>query len=137
MAARTAARGSLLPMLPLHAIVPLILFMALLLAAALCALAASGHFPIEHRAPSLRSPAGAGILYGALALSALCTLLGIVLIFPVAPWYAVVIGGCLVMLATPLLLQPFSDRFVNGRGALLTFAGTSVLMTALLFYTAG
>jgi hypothetical protein len=124
-------------MLPIQAIVPLLLFMTLLLAAALCALAASGHFPSEHRAAALRSAAGSGILYGALALSALCTLAGIALIAPVVPWYAAVIGGGGVILATPLLLQPFSDNFVNGRGALLTFAGTSVLMAALLYCAAG
>ncbi len=124
-------------MMPTHAIAPLLLFMALLLAAALGALSASGHFPSEHRAPALRSAAGAGILYGALALSALSTLFGIMLIVPIVPWYAAVIGGGAMILATPLLLQPFPDEFVNGRGALLTFAGTSVLMAALLFCAAG
>ena len=38
------------------------------LAAALCGLAASGHFPREHRSPALRTTAGALILFGSIAL---------------------------------------------------------------------
>lgn len=124
-------------MLPGAAVLPLLLFVALLLGASLCALAASGHFPAEHRGKTLRSPLGTLILFGSLALSLLCLLTGLVLIWHVVPWYAAVIGGGAAVLATPLLLQPFPDSFVNGRGALLTFAGASVLMTGLLYVTAG
>jgi len=42
-----------------------------------------------------------------------------------------VIGGGGTVLAAPLLLRPFPDSFVNGRGALVTFSGLSLLMTAL------
>ncbi|HZP79547.1 MAG TPA: hypothetical protein VFB45_25665 [Pseudolabrys sp.] len=124
-------------MLPLTAIIPLALFMAILLAAALCALAASGHFPREHRPASLTTPLGAGILHGSMALCVLSVVAGVALIAPIVPWYAAVIGGGAVILATPPLLQPLPDHFVNGRGALLTFAGTSALMAALLNLVAG
>ena len=52
-----------------NAILPLVLFMVLLLAVALCGLAGSGHFPREHRSPDLTSGAGPFILFGSLALS--------------------------------------------------------------------
>jgi hypothetical protein len=119
-------------MFPGEAILPLVLFMALLLAVALCALAASGHFPREHRAPALRSGTGPSILFGSLALSMLCLAVGVVLVWRVIPWYAAVIGGGAVVLAAPLALRPFPDAFVNGRGALLAFSGASLLLVAIL-----
>jgi hypothetical protein len=122
-------------MLPGSAIIPLLSFMLLLLSASLCGLAASGHFPPEHRAPTLRSGFGRFILFGSLALCILCLFGGIALIWRTVPWYAAVIGGGVIVLAAPLLLQSFPDSFVNGRGALLTFSGLSLLMTALLFCT--
>jgi len=119
-----------------NAILPLILFMALLLAVALCGLAASGHFPREHRSPALQSGAGPFILFGSLALSLLCLAAGLWLAGRVVPWYATVIGGGAVLLAAPLLLRPLPDAFVNGRGALFVFAGISGLIVALLFGSA-
>jgi hypothetical protein len=120
-------------MFPDSAILPLILFMALLLAAALCGLAASGHFPEEHRSPALQSPAGKFILFGSLVLSLLCLGAGIALVWPAVPWYAAVIGGGAVVLAAPLALRPFPDAFVNGRAALIAFAGASALIVLLLW----
>ena len=120
-------------MLPGSAVIPLLSFMLLLLSVSLCGLAASGHFPAEHRAPALRSGAGRFILFGSLALCVLCFLGGVGLIWRTVPWYAAVIGGGATLLAAPLLLQPFPDSFVNGRGALLTFSGLSLLMSAALF----
>src|SRR5712691_1982031 len=119
-------------MLSSNAILPLVLFMALLLAVALCGLAASGHFPREHRSPALQSGAGPFILFGSLALSVLCLAAGIALAGRVIPWYATVIGGGAVVLAAPLLLRPLPDAFVNGRGALIAFSGASLLMVVLL-----
>ena len=52
------------------------------------------------------------------------------------PWPAIVIGGGAMLLATPLLLRPFPDRFVNGLAGLATFA-MSALGTAVLFWAAG
>ncbi|HEY6860178.1 MAG TPA: hypothetical protein VI358_10385 [Pseudolabrys sp.] len=44
------------------------------------------------------------------------------------PWYAAVIGGGLAILAAPLVLQQFTDTFVDGRASLLSFAGAGVLL---------
>jgi hypothetical protein len=115
-----------------NAILPLILFMALLLAVALCGLAASGHFPREHRSPALQSGAGPFILFGSLALSLLCLAAGLWLAGRAIPWYAIVIGGGAVLLAAPLLLRPFPDDFVNGRVALIAFSSASLLTVVLL-----
>lgn len=116
-----------------HAWLNLILFMALLLALALYGLAASGQFPSEHRAQSLRSPIGNVILFGSMIVSALCLLVGLMFAWRAIPWYAAVIGGGLALLAAPILLRPFPDRFVNGRSALLVFSGIAFgLALALL-----
>ena len=115
-----------------NAILPLILFMALLLAVALCGLAASGHFPREHRSPVLQSGAGPFILFGSLALSLLSLAAGLWLAIRAIPWYAIVIGGGAVLLAAPLLLRPLPDAFVNGRGALIAFSGAGLLTVVLL-----
>jgi hypothetical protein len=115
-----------------NAILPLILFMALLLAVALCGLAASGHFPRQHRSPALQSGAGPFILFGSLALSLLCLAAGLWLAGRTIPWYAMVIGGGAVLLAAPLLLRPFPDDFVNGRVALIAFSSASLLTVVLL-----
>jgi hypothetical protein len=50
------------------------------------------------------------------------------------PWYAAVIGGGLSVLATPLVLQWFPDRFVDGRNALLAFSALSVAPAVLLLW---
>jgi hypothetical protein len=120
-------------MLPGSAVLSLILFVALLLSAALCGLAASGHFPEEHRSPALRSPAGKLILFGSLALAIGSLAIGATLVWRAVPWFALVIGGGAVLLAAPLLLRPFPDAFVNGRAALVAFAGASVLLVILLY----
>lgn len=119
-------------MLPGSAIVPLLSFMVLLLSASLYGLAASGHFPAEHRAPALRTGFGRIVLFGSLALCLLCLLGGLAIVWHAVPWYAAVIGGGVMVLIAPLLLQPLPDSFVNGRAALLTFSGLCLMATALL-----
>jgi hypothetical protein len=104
----------------------LALFMALLLAVSMLALTASGHFPKEHRSPSLNSAMGGLILFGSIALALVCLVLGIFFVQMSVPWYAAVIGGGIMVLATPLLLRPFPDSFVNGRASLLTFSALAV-----------
>lgn len=101
----------------------LLLFMALLLLLSLYGLSASGHFPRAHRAATLQSSLGSTILFGSTIVAALCLVAGLVVAWRAIPWYAAVIGGGLVILATPLVLRPFPDTFVNGRGALLAFGG--------------
>jgi hypothetical protein len=124
-------------MLPGSAVIALLSFMLLLLSASLCGLAASGHFPAEHRAPALRTGSGRVILFGSLAICVLCLLGGVTLIWRTVPWYAAVIGGGAMLLVAPLLLQPFPDSFVNGPGALLAFSGLSLLMSVVLFCAGG
>ena len=111
-----------------HVVLALVLFIALLLSAALTALAASGHFPPEHRAASLRSGTGRAILFGACAVAAFSLAVGIAVAWLVLPWAAAVIGAGAAMLAAPLLLRPLPDAFVNGRAALVAFASASALL---------
>ena len=122
-------------MLPASSILPLILFMALVLTAILCALTASGHFPREHRSPALQSRAGKIILFGSLITSLLCLGAGVAVVWWAVPWYAAVIGAGAMALAAPIALRPFPDAFVNGRGALVIFAGASAVMLVLLLLT--
>jgi hypothetical protein len=114
--------------MPRHVVLALVLFVALLLSAALTALAASGHFPPEHRAASLRSGVGRAILFGACAVSALSLAVGVAVAWLVVPWPAAVIGAGAAALAAPLLLRPLPDAFVNGRAALVAFASASALL---------
>jgi hypothetical protein len=113
----------------------LALFMLTVLAASLYGLAAAGHFPAEHRPPALQG-AGAAILW----LTLLATVVAVVVVLIAAvrglPWYALVIGGGLMLLAAPLVLQPFPDRLVNGRAGLLLFALTALLAAAALVVAA-
>lgn len=119
-------------MLPTSALIPLVLFMALLLVLALYALSASGHFPREHRAAALASGAGPLILFGSIALAIVCALVALAAAWRLVPWYAAVIGGGLAILCAPLVLQQFPDKFVDGRASLLTFAGAAAVLALLL-----
>jgi hypothetical protein len=124
-------------MLPSSSILPLVDFVILVLSAALCGLAASGHFPNEHRAPSLRSTAGMFVLYGSLAFAILSLLLGVIMAWYSLPVSATVIGSGGALLATLLVLRLFRDQFVNGNGALIVFSGASVGAAAFLFIFTG
>jgi hypothetical protein len=115
-----------------EAILPLALFAALVLSAALGVLAASGHFPHERRAPSLRSGLGGAVLFGACALTAVSFIVGAAAAWRMLDWPAAVIAGGAAILAAPLLLRPLPDRFVNGRAALVAFSGISVLLALAL-----
>src|SRR5437764_7621582 len=119
-------------MLQREAVVPLVLFVVLMLALSLYGLAASGHFPREHRRPALASGAGPSILYGSTAVAAAALAVGLFAAWRLLPWYALVIGGGGPMLAAPLVLQRFSDPFVDGRSALFVFAGVSLLLAGWL-----
>jgi hypothetical protein len=96
-----------------------LLFMGAILFAALYGLAASGHFPAEHRAQTLRPVAGAAILWASLAVALLAVMAATIRAVATLPWHAAVIGGGAVLLFAPLILRPLPDRFVNGRSALL------------------
>jgi hypothetical protein len=97
--------------------------MALVLVLSLYWLTVSGHFPQEHRAEALRNAGGRVLLWGTMALCALLTLASLTFAWARVPLHAAVIGGGLMVLIAPLLLQPLPDSFVDGAGGLLMFAG--------------
>ena len=107
-----------------------------LLLAALYALAASGHFPKEHRPPALREGWGAMVLWGTLMATGAAAAAAVGVAWGALPWYAIVIGGGAALLFAPLLLQPFPDSFVNGRRGLLALAGGAILLSVLLWQAA-
>jgi hypothetical protein len=109
----------------------LALFMALVLVLSLYGLTVSGHFPAEFRSAGLRSGLGSLVLWATLALCAVLALLAALLAWQRVPLYAAVLGGGAMVLVAPLLLQPFPDSFVNGRGGLLTFAGLGLGLALL------
>jgi hypothetical protein len=113
-----------------NTLIPLVLYMALVLAASLHGLAVSGHFPLPRDGKSVTP--GAGVLFASIVLVIVCAVAGIAAALRLVPWYAAIIGGGLCVLGAPLVLQWFSDRFVDGRGALLTFPGAVLLLTVLL-----
>jgi hypothetical protein len=121
-------------MLPRAAVPPLLLFMALLLALALHGLAAAGHFPQEHRSPALRSRLGSLVLFGSIVIALISLGAGLLVAWQRIPWYAATIGGGGMVLVAPVLLQLFSDRFVDGPGALIAFAGTGMLFAFVLIW---
>ena len=106
--------------------------MALLLALSLYGLAVSGHFPREHRAPVLAPGLGAIVLFGTIAVAIVCLAAALASVWYLIPWYAAVIGGGLSILVAPLVLQQFSDSFVNGRGALLSLCAASAVLALLM-----
>jgi hypothetical protein len=123
-------------MVPKDILLPLAIFVALLLTASLHGLAASGHFPREHRTPSLSSGLGPTILFGSILVVIVCIAIGIGTTVRLIPWYAAIIGGGLSVLSAPLILQRFADNFVDGRGALIAFSIASVAFALLLIWIA-
>jgi hypothetical protein len=121
-------------MMHADAIIPLIVFMAMLLALSLYGLAASGHFPPEHRSPALKAGTGRAVLCATLGLAMIGLVAGVISALRLVPWFAAVIGGGAMVLAAPLILRPFPDAFVNGRGALVTFAGAGAALAMLLVW---
>jgi len=117
-------------MLSAATVIPLVLFMALILVASLHGLAASGHFPRALQPSTSR--VGPIILFGSMAVAIAGLASGIVAGVRFVPWYAAIVGGGLAIIAAPLVLQRFPDSFVDGRGALLTFAAANVALAILL-----
>jgi len=123
-------------MLTIDAILPLVLFTLLMLMLSLHALSASGHFPREHRAAALRSLLGVVILHGTILVGLTALIAGLWAAWRLIPWYAAVIAGGLAILAAPLVLQEFSDSFVDDRRSLLSFVGASVALAIMLLLLA-
>jgi hypothetical protein len=110
--------------------------MALLLALSMHGLAASGHFPQQHRAPSLQSAPGVLVLFGTIVIAIVCFAVGIMVAWRYIPWYAAIIGGGGVILVAPLALHAMPDRFVNSAAALIVFSGASLLLTVTMTWIA-
>jgi hypothetical protein len=121
-------------MLPNESLIPLLLLAALLLVFCLHTLAASGQFPREHRAPALASGAGTIVLFGTIVVAMTSLAAALLAAWRLVPWYAAVIGGGLAILAAPLVLQQFPDRFVDGRASLLSFSAAAALLALLLVW---
>lgn len=111
--------------------------MLALLLLALYGLSASGHFPQEFRAAELTGGTGAAILWGTMLVAAAAMFVTFLLAWRALPWFAVAIGGGMILLMTPLLLQPLPDRFVNGRASLLVFSGSAALAAAIAWWAVG
>ena len=106
-------------------------FAAMSLANALYGLTASGHFPSEHRAAALRRGAGAVVLWGSMIVAVAATGLAVHYAWRHVPWHWAIIAGGGMLLIAPLVLQWFSDAFVDGWGALLVFSGLAAVLVAV------
>lgn len=106
----------------------LVLFAGLLLAVTLYFLAAIGHFPKEIRTAEIGTGAGPYILYCTIVLLVLAVGAGALLVWKSVPWYAAILGGGAAVLIAPLILPNFSDRFVDGRPALITFTALAYVV---------
>lgn len=109
------------------------IFAALMLALSLYVLSLSGHFPPEHRAPALQGAAGTSVMAVSAALAVVALTAGIAAGWHRMPLVAMIIGGGAGMLLAPLVLTNFSDRFVNGRGALVAFSGAAALCAIAIY----
>jgi hypothetical protein len=119
-------------MLPFQSLLPLGLLTLLVLAASLYALAALGHFPREARQVAMRGTAGRIVLWGSITAVAISTLVAIIAAWWLIPWYAAIIAAGIAILVAPLVLQYFSDDFVDGRDALLWISGATAAPAIVL-----
>ncbi len=108
-------------------------FAALLLSASLHLLSAVDHFPKVERRAEFRTVPGSLLLHGSIALVLIAVAAGLWLTFSIAPWYAGVLAGGAGVLVAPLILPNFSDRFVDGFGALVVFTLFSYLSLAAIW----
>jgi hypothetical protein len=120
--------------MPLNSTFPLVAFVALMLLASLQALSASGHFPKASRLAAISQGSGPLVLWASMIVTAGSVIAGIATTWMLIPWYAAVIGGGGAILLAPLILQVFPDRVVDGKAALIGFAGAAASLAALLYW---
>jgi|SRR5215469_152293 len=118
----------------LASIVPLLVFVAMILLASLQALSASGHFPKASRLEAISGGSGPAVLWSSIVVTVGSLTIGIAVAWTFIPWYAAVIGGAGAILLAPLVLQVFSDRIVDGKTALISFATGAAALAALLYW---
>src|SRR5262249_56807075 len=121
MASARRSRTERSDVMPRQAVVALVLFAALVLSAAIGALAASGHFPHERRAPALRGGLGGTVLFGACALLALSLIVGAVAAWRILTWPAAVIASGGANFGGPPPLRALPHPFVHRGPAPLLF----------------
>ena len=119
-------------MLPFQSLLPLGLLTLLVLAASLYVLAALGHFPREARQEAMRGTAGRIVLWGSITAVAISILVAVTAAWWLIPWYAAIIAAGIAILVAPLVLQYFSDDFVDGRDALLWISGATAAPAIVL-----
>jgi hypothetical protein len=100
---------------------------------ALYGLTVSGHFPAELRAPQLKTGIGAAILWTTLAAACLAAIIVAGVAPTVLHWTEIIIGGGAMLLAAPLLLRLFPNRFVDGSGGLVALAAGAILVALMLW----
>ena len=100
---------------------------------ALYGLTVSGHFPAELRAPQLKGGPAAAMLWVTLAAACLAAIMVAWVACTVLHWTAIIIGGGAMLLAAPLLLRLFPDRFVDGFSGLVTFSAGAVTAALILW----
>src|SRR5579875_982714 len=90
--------------------------------------------PRVRRDPTFTSLAGRAVLFGTMAVMVVSLIAVMTVVWRLIPWYAVVIGGGLAVLAAPPILQQCPDRFVDGRASLLSLAGAGAVLALLLLW---
>lgn len=101
-------------------------FMALVLAVCIFVVVAAEHFPAEFRSPDLATTSGTVLLWSAIALMSVSGAIAVYFVFVAIPWYSAIIGGGLMALVAPLLVQPMPDALINGRAALLVLSAAAL-----------
>src|ERR1700683_2464409 len=124
-------------MFPDRPLIPLLLLVLLVSAATLQGLAASGHFPLRDDCakPAFRS--GRAILFSSIGVALLALVAGTIAALRLTSWSAAIIAGGLSLLFAPLVLRAFPNRFVDGAGALVSFAAATVAAAVILIWLAG
>jgi hypothetical protein len=112
-------------------------FTATVLSIALLGLTAAGHFPGRDRLAHMRTPFATAVLWGTMLVSAMATVTAIGAAGRNLPWAHAVVAGSLAVLFAPLVLQKFSDSFVDGPIGLLSFAGMAAVLAAITCWLSG
>lgn len=115
-------------------LVPLGLFMAVILLASTYGLAASGHFPASDRLPAMRGQFGAVVIWSTAIVASLALCLAIVFASRTVSWPTAVIGGGVMVLVAPMLLNAFPDTVVDGKSGLIGFAGGALAVACLAVF---
>ena len=117
-------------------LIPLLLFVLLILAATLHGLAASGHFPLQASSAKPAFQQRHLTLFGSIGVAFFALVAGTVAALRLTSWSTAIIAGGLSLLFAPLVLRLWPDRFVDGAGALVTFAAAALAVAAILIWIA-